>query len=150
MSDLVIVESPAKAKTIKKYLGSNYEVVASMGHVRDLPKARLSVDIKNDFSPKRAIKVRISLRRISIMSPLSRSSTEFPSMDKYALRVWSFSVVTEICFCAPITNGFAPIECAQIGVRIKASASGSTIGPPADMEYPVEPVAVETITPSPE
>lgn len=52
MSDLVIVESPAKAKTIKKYLGNNYEVVASMGHVRDLPKARLSVDIKNDFVPK--------------------------------------------------------------------------------------------------
>lgn len=52
MSDLVIVESPAKAKTIKKYLGSNFDVVASMGHVRDLPKARLSVDIKNNFTPK--------------------------------------------------------------------------------------------------
>jgi DNA topoisomerase-1 len=52
MSDLVIVESPAKAKTIKKYLGNNYEVVASMGHVRDLPKARLSVDIKKKFTPK--------------------------------------------------------------------------------------------------
>ena len=52
MSDLVIVESPAKAKTIKKYLGKDYEVVASMGHVRDLPKARLSVDIKNNFAPK--------------------------------------------------------------------------------------------------
>ncbi len=52
MSDLVIVESPAKAKTIKKYLGGGYEVVASMGHVRDLPKARLSVDIKNNFAPK--------------------------------------------------------------------------------------------------
>lgn len=52
MSDLVIVESPAKAKTIKKYLGSGYEVVASMGHVRDLPKSRLSVDIKNSFTPK--------------------------------------------------------------------------------------------------
>ncbi len=48
MSDLVIVESPAKAKTIKKYLGSGYEVVASMGHVRDLPKSRLSVDIKKN------------------------------------------------------------------------------------------------------
>lgn len=52
MSKLVIVESPAKAKTIKKYLGSDYEVVASMGHVRDLPENRLSVDVKKDFKPK--------------------------------------------------------------------------------------------------
>ena len=50
--NLVIVESPAKAQTIEKYLGSDFEVVASMGHVRDLPKARLSVDIKNNFAPK--------------------------------------------------------------------------------------------------
>ncbi len=52
MSKLVIVESPAKAKTIKKFLGSGYDVIASMGHVRDLPKSRLSVDIKNNFKPK--------------------------------------------------------------------------------------------------
>ena len=51
MSDLVIVESPAKAKTIKKYLGSGYEVVASMGHVRDLPKSKLSVDVEHNFEP---------------------------------------------------------------------------------------------------
>ncbi len=51
MSKLVIVESPAKAKTIKKYLGSDYEVVASMGHVRDLNPKRLSVDIKKKFKP---------------------------------------------------------------------------------------------------
>ena len=55
MSKLVIVESPAKAKNIKKYLGKGYDVVASMGHVRDLPAARLSVDVKNDFEPKYAI-----------------------------------------------------------------------------------------------
>ena len=55
MSKLVIVESPAKAKTIKKYLGNEYDVVASMGHVRDLPAAKLSVDVKNDFAPKYAI-----------------------------------------------------------------------------------------------
>ncbi len=55
MSKLVIVESPSKAKTIKKYLGKGYEVVASMGHVRDLPKARLSVDVKDDFKPKYSI-----------------------------------------------------------------------------------------------
>lgn len=52
MSKLVIVESPSKAHTIKKYLGSGYEVMASKGHVRDLPAKRLSVDIKNDFAPK--------------------------------------------------------------------------------------------------
>lgn len=52
MSKLLIVESPAKAKTIKKYLGPGYEVVASMGHVRDLPEKRLSVDIKKGFKPK--------------------------------------------------------------------------------------------------
>ena len=52
MSNLVIVESPAKAKTIKKYLGKDFDVVASMGHVRDLPSARLSVDINNDFAPR--------------------------------------------------------------------------------------------------
>ncbi|MGN0461633.1 MAG: toprim domain-containing protein, partial [Ruminococcus sp.] len=55
MSKLVIVESPAKAKTIKKYLGKDFEVVASMGHVRDLPKARLAVDIKNNYAPKYSI-----------------------------------------------------------------------------------------------
>ncbi len=52
MSDLVIVESPHKAKTVKRYLGSNYEVVASMGHLRDLPKSKLGVDIDHNFEPQ--------------------------------------------------------------------------------------------------
>ena len=49
--NLVIVESPAKAKTIGKYLGQDYEVMASMGHLRDLPKSKLGVDVDNDFQP---------------------------------------------------------------------------------------------------
>lgn len=52
MAKLVIVESPAKAKTIKKYLGRGYEVVASMGHIRDLPKSKLGVDIEDNFTPQ--------------------------------------------------------------------------------------------------
>ncbi len=50
-TDLVIVESPAKAKTIGKYLGPNYKVLATMGHVRDLPKSKLSVDVDHGFAP---------------------------------------------------------------------------------------------------
>lgn len=49
---LVIVESPAKVKTIKKFLGANYEVAASNGHVRDLPKSSLGIDVENDYEPK--------------------------------------------------------------------------------------------------
>ena len=49
---LVIVESPAKASTIKKILGSKYKVEASMGHIRDLPKSKLGIDIDNNFEPE--------------------------------------------------------------------------------------------------
>jgi len=48
---LVIVESPAKAKTINKYLGKDYKVTASMGHIIDLPKSRIGVDVNNNFKP---------------------------------------------------------------------------------------------------
>ena len=50
--NLVIVESPAKVKTIKKFLGSNYDVAASYGHVRDLPKSRMGIDVDHDYEPK--------------------------------------------------------------------------------------------------
>ena len=50
--NLVIVESPAKVKTIKKFLGTNYEVLASQGHVRDLPKSQLGIDVEHDYEPK--------------------------------------------------------------------------------------------------
>ena len=52
MSNLVIVESPAKAKTIKKYLGEDYNVIASMGHIRDLPKGQIAIDFDNNFKPR--------------------------------------------------------------------------------------------------
>ena len=55
MQNLVIVESPTKAKTITKFLGNGYLVRSSFGHVRDLPKSRLGVDTKNNFEPKYVI-----------------------------------------------------------------------------------------------
>ena len=51
MTNLVIVESPEKINTIKSYLGSNYKIMASKGHVRDLPKSTLGIDIENNFEP---------------------------------------------------------------------------------------------------
>ena len=48
---LVIVESPAKAKTIKKFLGASYDVIASNGHVRDMPKSQMGIDIEHDYEP---------------------------------------------------------------------------------------------------
>ena len=50
--NLVIVESPAKAKTIEKYLGKNYRVVASVGHIRDLKKSSMSIDFDNNYEPE--------------------------------------------------------------------------------------------------
>ncbi|MFA5159188.1 MAG: type I DNA topoisomerase [Candidatus Omnitrophota bacterium] len=60
---LVIVESPAKAKTINKFLGRDFQVVASMGHVRDLPKSRMAVDIEHDFTPEYII-IRRALKTV--------------------------------------------------------------------------------------
>ena len=51
-SNLVIVESPSKAKTIGRYLGPDYTVKASMGHLRDLPKSKMGVDLEHDFTPQ--------------------------------------------------------------------------------------------------
>lgn len=71
--NLVIVESPAKAKTIEKYLGDDYKVVASMGHLRDLPKSTLGIDIENDFEPK-YIPVKDHKDVIDTLKKLSKSA----------------------------------------------------------------------------
>jgi len=52
---LVIVESPTKARTLSRFLGKGYQIEASMGHVRDLPKKKLSVDVEHDFAPDYAV-----------------------------------------------------------------------------------------------
>ena len=81
--NLVIVESPSKAKTIGKYLGPDYQVKASMGHLRDLPKSTLSVDIEHDLSRsisrsrerKRSSQICVRLRRALAASTLQPTRT---------------------------------------------------------------------------
>ena len=75
MSRLVIVESPAKAKTIKKYLGSDFEVKASMGHVRDLYANKLSVDVSRDFEPNYVI-IKGKEKLIEELKALAKKSDE--------------------------------------------------------------------------
>ena len=75
MSNLVIVESPAKAKTIKKYLGNDFEVVASMGHIRDLPKSKFGVDIDNGFQPQ-YIEIKGKEELIDKLTKLSKKSDQ--------------------------------------------------------------------------
>ena len=72
--NLVIVESPSKAKTIKNYLGKNYNVLASMGHVRDLPKSRLGVDVKDNYKPK-YINIRGKAPLINSLKKASKSAS---------------------------------------------------------------------------
>ena len=71
---LVIVESPAKVKTIKKFLGANYEVEASNGHVRDFPKSQFGIDVENDFEPKY-----ITCLLYTSPSPRDRTRSRMPS-----------------------------------------------------------------------
>ena len=70
---LVIVESPAKVKTIKKFLGANYDVEASNGHVRDFPKSQFGIDVEHDFEPKY-----ITIRgKGELLARLQRKQTRF-------------------------------------------------------------------------
>ena len=78
---LVIVESPAKAKTIEKYLGAGHTVRASMGHVRDLPERELGVDLDNDFEPvyhilPRRAKLITDLRKLAAQSDMIYLATD--------------------------------------------------------------------------
>lgn len=99
MSNLVIVESPAKAKTIKKYLGKDFEVIASMGHVRDLPEKRLSVNIKKNFEPKYDIikgkeKIVDELKKLAAKSDYVYLATD-PDREGEAIS-WHLSYILDL------------------------------------------------------
>ena len=77
VKSLVVVESPTKARTVKKLLDRKYEVVASMGHVKDLPRSQLGVDVEHEFTPKYVVPVMMlswTRGRISPSGVSSRSS----------------------------------------------------------------------------
>ena len=70
MKQLVIVESPTKAKTIGKFLGNDYEIKFSMGHVMDLPKSKLGVDLEHDFAPQYVIP-RLKQKHVTALKKLA-------------------------------------------------------------------------------
>lgn len=91
--NLVIVESPAKAKTIEKYLGKNYKVVASVGHIRDLKKSSMSIDFDNNYAPE-YINIRgkgpliNSLKKKQKMLSKSFSRVTRTAKEKQFLGIW--------------------------------------------------------------
>ncbi len=96
---LIIVESPAKANTIKKFLGGNVKVIASMGHIRDLPKSTLGVDIENDFEPK-YINIRGKASLINSLKKEAKKATQIylatdPDREGEAI-AWHLAYVLEI------------------------------------------------------
>ena len=87
---LVIVESPAKAKTINKYLGKEYEVEASLGHVKDLPKKTLGVDLDNDFETEYIVipgKEKV-LAKLKKMAKSASAIYLAPAERRLARRAW--------------------------------------------------------------
>ncbi|HQA96293.1 MAG TPA: toprim domain-containing protein, partial [Candidatus Colwellbacteria bacterium] len=74
--NLVIVESPTKAKTIGKFLGSKYKVESSFGHIRDLPKSKLGIDLERDFEPQYVIPTK-NRKRVNELKKLSGCDRQF-------------------------------------------------------------------------
>jgi DNA topoisomerase-1 len=72
--NLVIVESPAKAKTIEKFLGKDYTVKSSIGHIRDMPKKGMGIDIENNFKPTYELKSALSFTSMSSPASLTKSA----------------------------------------------------------------------------
>lgn len=96
MSKLVIVESPAKAKTIGKYLGSDYVVKASMGHLRDLPRKTMGVDLEHDFEPEYG-PIEEKIKSSPNCARLPRKQTLFIWRPTPTVRVRQFPGILRAC-----------------------------------------------------
>lgn len=120
--NLVIVESPAKAKTIEKFLGKSYKVAASMGHLRDLPKSQLGVDIENDFEVK-YITVRGRGKQVAELKSLAKKATKVflatdPDREGEAI-AWHLASILNLDETKPIRVEFNEITKNKIKEAIK-------------------------------
>ena len=79
---LVIVESPTKAKTIQRFLGSEYEVLSSYGHIRDLPKGELGIDLENDFKPRYVIPTKVRKNIKPLKDKAAKASSVIIATDE--------------------------------------------------------------------
>jgi len=79
---LIIVESPTKAKTIGKFLGKKYKIQASFGHVRDLPRGSLGIDVENDFQPKYVIPTRVRKKVNELKKAIQKSAEVILATDE--------------------------------------------------------------------
>lgn len=126
MSKLVILESPGKVKTVQKYLGSGYEVVASMGHVRDLPKSKLSVDIEHGFAPiyvpmKDKEEIIAALKKKAAKSDTVYLATD-PDREGEAI-AWHLAQLLDIPVDAPVRITFNEITKTGVENGMKAPRS---------------------------
>jgi DNA topoisomerase-1 len=123
--NLVIVESPAKAKTIEKFLGKNYKVAASMGHLRDLPKSQLGVDLENDFEVK-YITVRGRGKQVNELKNLAKKASKVllatdPDREGEAI-AWHLVSLLNLDDSKPIRVEFNEITKKKITEAIKEPA----------------------------
>lgn len=124
--NLVVVESPTKAKTIKKMLGRNYTVLASVGHIRDLPKSRLGIDVDNNFEPE-YINIRGKGDLIKELKKEAKSSDNIylatdPDREGEAI-AWHLSHILNLDFNKPIRVSFNEITKETVKENIKKPRS---------------------------
>src|SRR5439155_578535 len=113
--NLVIVESPAKAKTLGKYLGRNYQVKASIGHVMDLPKSKLGVDIERDFAPE----YHVIQGKAKVLEDIKKAAQDKARRGPSAGRVKSVAARV-ICERERAIRGFTPEEYWTVEARREA------------------------------
>jgi DNA topoisomerase IA len=104
--NLVIVESPAKAKTINKYLGSDYKVLASIGHIKDLPSKGLGVDIENNFEPTYEVipdvKKRNNKKTVADLKRAQKNPTRFISRLTLTAKAKRFASISPKKSCQSV------------------------------------------------